>query len=183
MVKINIVGYLPMIKKILLSFLTTGLLLGSMATASWAEVAEEAVVYVPAKPIPERTGSGKRIIYSLNEQHVWLINKRGVLIADFPTAGRADKPGVGRYRVASKSPKSRNLDYEVTFNYMVRFAKGQRAWIGFHDIPRTYDGKLWHTRKELGTPIGKGGCPHLAKKDAKFLYNFAKVGTRVVVVS
>lgn len=171
-----------MIKKIPLSLLATLFLFSGLPVTANAEQIQETVHYVPAKPIPEKSGKGKRVIYSLNEQHVWLVNKDGVLIADFPTAGRADKPGVGRYRVASRSPKSRNLDYQVTFNYMVRFAKGQRAWIGFHDIPRTYDGKLWHTRAELGTPIGKGGCPHLAKPDAKFLYKWAKVGTRVVVV-
>lgn len=171
-----------MIKKMLTALLMAGFLL-SLSTAPSMAQEIEAVAYLPAKPIPLKSGSGKRIIYSLNEQHVWLIDKSGVLIADFPTAGRADKPGVGKYRVASKSIKSRNLDYRVTFNYMVRFAKGQRAWIGFHDIPRTYKGKLWHSKDELGTPIGKGGCPHLAKEDAKFLYDFATVGTRVVVVS
>lgn len=154
-----------------------------MVVSANAEPIQEISIYLPAKPLPAKSGKGKRIVYSLDEQHVWLVNKNGELVADFPTAGRADKPGVGRYRVASKSPKSRNLDYEVTFNYMVRFAKGQRAWIGFHDIPRNYDGKLWHSREELGTAIGKGGCPHLAKPDAKFLYNWAKVGTRVVVVN
>lgn len=171
-----------MVKKIFLSIFVSAFVISGTAVVAAAEPIQEIVAYIPAKPLPEKSGKGKRVVYSLNEQHVWLVNKRGVLIADFPTAGRADRPGVGRYRVASKSPKSRNLDYQVTFNYMVRFAKGQRAWIGFHDIPRTYDGKLWHTRAELGTPIGKGGCPHLAKPDAKFLYNWAKVGTRVVVV-
>jgi len=172
-----------MIKKIFLGTLVALFLLSGLTSMASAEPIQEGLHYLPSKPLPEKSGTGKRVVYSLDEQHVWLIDKNGVLVADFPTAGRADKPGVGKYRVASKSRKSRNLDYEVTFNYMVRFAKGQRAWIGFHDIPRSYDGKLWHTQAELGTPIGKGGCPHLAKTDAKFLYNWVKVGTQVVVVN
>lgn len=171
-----------MLKRIILTLFITGFLFSGSAAVVSAQEAEVAA-YLPSKVIPENAGKGKRVIYSLGEQHVWLISENGLLVADFPTAGRADKPGLGRYRVASRSPKSRNFEYQVTFNYMVRFAKGKRAWIGFHDIPRTYDGKLWHTKEELGTPIGKGGCPHLAKKDAKFLYNWAKVGTRVVVVA
>lgn len=171
-----------MIKRIFFSALTSLFLMSGLSAAVSAEPIQEVLPKLPSKPLPEGSGKGKRVVYSLNEQHVWLIDKQGNLVADFPTAGRADKPGVGKYRVASKSRKSRNLDYKVTFNYMVRFAKGQRAWIGFHDIPRTYQGDLWHTAAELGTPIGKGGCPHLEKPNAKFLYNWAKVGTKVIVV-
>jgi hypothetical protein len=171
-----------MIKK-LFSGALAAIFIVSLTNSPVAAQEIEAIAYLPAKPIPMKSGKGERIIYSLGEQHVWLIDQNGALVADFPTAGRADKPGVGRYQVASKSRKSSNLDYRVTFNYMVRFAKGQRAWIGFHDIPRTYKGNLWHSTEELGAPIGKGGCPHLEKSNAKYLYDFAKIGTRVVVVS
>ena len=34
----------------------------------------------------------------------------------------------------------------------------------------------------LGRPVGRGGCPHSADENARFLYRWASVGTKVVVV-
>jgi lipoprotein-anchoring transpeptidase ErfK/SrfK len=49
--------------------------------------------------------------------------------------------------------------------------------IGFHSIPQKPDGTL---EGKLGTPVSHG-CVRLAKAKAKFLYNWAPNGTRVVV--
>ena len=34
---------------------------------------------------------------------------------------------------------------------------------------------------QLGQAVGKGGCPHSADADAKYLYTWAGIGTKVVV--
>jgi lipoprotein-anchoring transpeptidase ErfK/SrfK len=39
-----------------------------------------------------------------------------------------------------------------------------------------------HPLTKLGKPVGRGGCPHSADPDARFLYRWAGIGTKVVVV-
>jgi lipoprotein-anchoring transpeptidase ErfK/SrfK len=71
------------------------------------------------------------------------------------------------------------VDDSGTMEYMVRFAHGAHAAIGFHDIP-TLDGKRVQARADLGTPQSHG-CIRQWRPDAKALWRFAPVGTSVVV--
>ena len=52
---------------------------------------------------------------------------------------------------------------------MVRFAHGERAAIGFHDIPADHDGGLVQTRDQLGTPPS-AGCIRQWRPDAVALW-------------
>jgi hypothetical protein len=133
--------------------------------------------------VPARSGSGRRIVYSERlPQHAWLVDAHGRVARDFAVSGRIDTPHAGTFHVFSKSPSSSNAHYGVTFRWMVRFAVGRSAAIGFHSIPRYYDGRSMQTLAQLGLPVGKGGCPHSADADAEFLYRWANVGTTVVVL-
>ena len=54
--------------------------------------------------------------------------------------------------------------------------------IGFHGIPiHVADGTPYQTDAELGTRLS-GGCQRQNNLDAKFLWDWANVGTTVVVV-
>jgi len=64
--------------------------------------------------------------------------------------------------------------------YYVRFAHGPHSTIGFHTIP-THFGKALQSVKDLGTPQSHG-CIRQRTSDAIALWNFAPVGTDVVVV-
>lgn len=135
------------------------------------------------RPVPANSGTGRRIVYSMKvPQQVWVIDGAGRVLRQFKASGRTDTPRAGSYRVYSKSELGSNPDYGVTFRYMIRFTYGRAAAIGFHSIPRTYDGELVHPLSQLGQPVGEGGCPHLAGPDARWLYSWAGVGTKVVVV-
>jgi lipoprotein-anchoring transpeptidase ErfK/SrfK len=68
-----------------------------------------------------------------------------------------------------------------TMKYMVRFAHGATAAIGFHDIPID-DGERVQTRDQLGTPLSHG-CVRQWRPDAKALWDFAPLGTTVVVTA
>jgi hypothetical protein len=135
------------------------------------------------RPVPKRSGDGRRIVYSeRTPQHAWLVDARGRVVRDFPVSGRKDWPRPGTYRVFSKSPRSYSTTYGVSFRWMVRFAHGHSASIGFHTIPRYRSGRLMHPLSKLGKPVGRGGCPHSADPDARFLYRWAGIGATVVVV-
>ncbi|MGZ6678253.1 MAG: L,D-transpeptidase, partial [Nocardioides sp.] len=55
------------------------------------------------------------------------------------------------------------------------------ASIGFHSIP-TKDGKPLETIAQLGTPLSHG-CIRQKTEDAIAMWDFADIGTEVVVVA
>ena len=141
-----------------------------------------------AKHVPEfprdKAHHGKRIVYDKALMTVWLIDKNDQVVARYPVVGRFDRPAKGTYHVFSKSPKAYNPNSKVTFNWMNRFTYGPdtKSAIGFHAIPRYYNGKPMHSTKQLGLAIARGGCVRLSEKAAKEVYDFLKVGDTVVVL-
>ncbi len=99
-----------------------------------------------------------------------------------PVSGRRGVPTPGEYKVNSQSLRSYSLDFKgVWFNNMTRFALGPEGGnIGFHAIP-TKNGKPLQTEEQLGSFQGSG-CLRMSPEDAKFIFNYAKPGTKVVVL-
>lgn len=65
---------------------------------------------------------------------------------------------------------------------MVRWLKTDIGAIGFHALPRhVEDDSLYQTDDELGTRLS-GGCQRQVDLDADFTWDFAQVGTKVVVL-
>ncbi|MFZ9421776.1 MAG: L,D-transpeptidase [Ilumatobacteraceae bacterium] len=134
-----------------------------------------------APRLPRNTGVGRRVVYSNSLQWVWVIDKNEEVVRSMPVSGRRGVPAPGSYKVTSQSLWSFSLDFEgVDFRWMTRFALGPEGGnIGFHEIPRK-DGKPMQTESQLGSFAG-AGCIRMATADVKFLYQWAKLGTPVVV--
>jgi len=134
-----------------------------------------------APRLPRNTGTGRRVVYSNSLQWVWVIDKNEDVVRSMPVSGRRGVPAPGSYKVTSQSLWSFSLDFEgVDFRWMTRFALGPEGGnIGFHEIPRK-DGKPMQTEAQLGAFAGSG-CVRMATADVKFLYQWAKPGTPVVV--
>jgi len=132
--------------------------------------------------LPAKSGSGRRVVYKNNLQWVWVVDDRNNVLRVMPVSGRRGVPNPGEYKVNSQSLRSYSLDFEgVWFNNMTRFALGPAGGnIGFHEIP-TKNGKPLQTEELLGTFQGSG-CLRMSVDDAKFIFKFAKAGTKVVVV-
>ncbi|MCX6531751.1 MAG: L,D-transpeptidase [Actinobacteria bacterium] len=132
--------------------------------------------------VPKNSGFGRRVIYKNNLQWVWIIDAKNEVVRAMPVSGRRGVPTPGEYKVNSQSLRSYSLDFEgVWFNNMTRFALGPEGGnIGFHAIP-TKNGKVLQTEDQLGSFQGSG-CLRLRPDDAKFIFNFAKPGTKVVVL-
>lgn len=139
---------------------------------------------VPAYPSSSKE-RGKRVVYDKSLMTIWLIDGRENVVARFPVVGRPDRPAAGAYRVYSKSEQSANPIQKLTFKNMVRFARGPNtgAPIGFHDIPRTYDGRPMHGEDWLGLPLGSGGCVRMSTAASEQVYAFAGIGTTVEVLA
>ena len=115
---------------------------------------------------------------------MWLVGQRhgeDVVRRTYLVSGSVtDNLQPGSYEVYSKSTHAVGIDDSGTMRYMVRFAHGSNAAIGFHDIP-VLDGRLVQGRDDLGTPQSHG-CIRQWRPDARALWRFAPVGTSVVVV-
>ena len=133
--------------------------------------------------VPNDSGIGRRIVYDKSRQRVWLVRKDKTVRATYLVSGHryGTLPAVGRYRVKSMSRYSRSLDGAVSMEYMVRFTYGSTRWIGFHSIPVDGAGNLIQSLSQLGTPTSSG-CIRQRRADARELWRFADVGTRVVVI-
>src|SRR5215213_11341862 len=136
---------------------------------------------VTATGVPARSGSGRRIVYHRAQQQVWVIDAKGRVVNTHRVSGRLHEPAAGTYRVFSRSRATYASDNPtVTWNYMVRFAKGPRGGnIGFHEIP-TQHGRPVQSTAQLGQPLS-AGCVRQSHADALWIWNWAGVGTKVVV--
>jgi lipoprotein-anchoring transpeptidase ErfK/SrfK len=132
--------------------------------------------------VPADSGEGRRVVFSQSRQRVWLIGAKGKVQRTYLVSGSVyDNLDPGSYQVYSRSEQAWGIDDSGTMKYFVRFAQGDRAAIGFHDIP-VDDGKPVQTLGELGTPLSHG-CIRQKEGDAIALWEFAPIGTDVVVTA
>jgi lipoprotein-anchoring transpeptidase ErfK/SrfK len=133
--------------------------------------------------LPKQSGSGKRVVFDESAQRVWLVGANGKVERTYLVSGsKYDNLDPGTYTVSSHSRYATAYNSNETLNYMVRFAFGNTAPIGFHAIPVRSDGTLVEKRSELGQPASDG-CVRQWITDARALWLFAPVGTTVVVVA
>ncbi len=165
----------------------------AMETATFEQVAPPAVAEpevdvdaVALQPVadpavPADSGEGRRIVFSESDQRVWLVDADETVERTYPVSGsRFDNLDPGTYRVQSKTRDATAFDASGTMEYFVRFATGFSEPIGFHSVPRDNDGVLEQTKAQLGTPLS-AGCVRQWEPDAIALWEFAPVGTPVVV--
>ncbi len=132
--------------------------------------------------LPGHSGAGRRVVFSESRQRVWLVTQDGRVARTYLVSGSlTDNLDVGRYEVYSRSAQAWGIDDSGTMRYFVRFAHGDNAAIGFHDIP-VLDGRKLQGLDDLGTPQSHG-CIRQRRADAVALWHFAPLGTRVVVTA
>lgn len=138
-----------------------------------------------APPLPDGAdqATGKRIVYERAGQRVWAIDDDERVVRSYLVSGSQfanERPGV--HRVYSKSEQALGWNLTADLPYMVRYLQTERGHIGFHEIPiRKEDGTRYQTEDELGHRLS-GGCQRQAPLDALFMWNFAEIGTPVIVI-
>jgi hypothetical protein len=131
--------------------------------------------------LPADSGTGRRVVYSEEQQRVWLVGATGRIRHTYLVSGSVyDNLDPGAYQVYSRSMNAVGIDDSGTMMYFVRFTQGDTgAAIGFHDIP-VKDGVKVQGVDELGTATSHG-CIRQRRADAKIMWRFADLGTTVVV--
>jgi len=135
---------------------------------------------VDAPAVPTQSGTGRRIVYCNKCQRVWLVEADNSILRSYQVSGRQGVPQAGTYSVQSKSNPAGTAS-GMRLDHMVRFAKGRSLWIGFHAIPVGPSGPI-QTLSQLGQPLSRG-CIRQDPADAEALWEFAPVGTPVVVLA
>lgn len=131
--------------------------------------------------LPADSGTGRRAVFSESRQRVWIVDADGTVARTYLASGSTlDNLDPGTYEVYSRSRWAVGIENSGVMEYFVRFTRGPSgAAIGFHSIP-TKDGEPVQTLRQLGTPLSHG-CIRQKKSDAVAMWEFADIGTTVVV--
>lgn len=136
----------------------------------------------PEMPANSGQGTGKRIVYDRAGQRVWAVDSDEHVVRSYLVTGsqyRNEVPGI--HQVYSRSEMTTAWNGAADLPLMVRWLDTERGAIGFHAIPtKRSTGELYQTVDELGQKMS-GGCQRQTMKDARFMWEFAPVGTNVYV--
>jgi hypothetical protein len=126
---------------------------------------------VPA--LPRRSGTGRRVVYSLGRKRVWLVGAGGHVAGTFPVWPGTLGPAVGLHHVSFRRRATTGSDGAHIEN-VVYFATSGPASIAFSNA---VDGASPHPAPGMAT----GGI-RLHREDGGTLWEFATLSTPVVVV-
>ena len=136
-----------------------------------------------APPLPANSGSGRRLVYERAGQRIWAVGEDDLVIRSWLVSGsKYNNETPGSHAVYSRSDVSTAWNGKAFLYKMVRWLKTDIGAIGFHALPiRRSDNTPYQTDAELGTRLS-GGCQRQANLDADFTWEFAQIGTPVIVI-
>ncbi|NSL43390.1 hypothetical protein, partial [Streptomyces sp. 8P21H-1] len=140
--------------------------------ASAAAVPEAAPAGQYSTALPAGSGTGRRVVYSLDDNRVWLVDPEGRVLRTFLVSPGTVDPLPARYTVTSRSNAIVGSD-GVAVEHVVRFANVDGISIGF-SAPT--DGRV-----TLPDPTKKLGGIRGSKEDATAMWHFATIGTTIEV--
>ncbi len=138
------------------------------------------VVAAIAAPVAgaARPKAQKTIVVSVGQQMLWAYKGDKVVLSSYVSTGRAgfDTP-VGSYAVLTKFP-SQTMEGVIGGEY---YNVPDVPWVlYFTNSGHALHGTYWHNN--FGTPMSHG-CVNLPVDVAAWLYDWAPVGTRVLIVA
>ena len=133
-------------------------------------------------PLPAASGSGRRVVYDRAGQRAWAVDENDQVIRSWLISGsQYDNEVPGTHEVFSRSEQSSAWNGKAILPLMIRWYPTDIGNLGFHGIPiHVENGEPYQTTDELGTRLS-GGCQRQHDTDAAFMWEFATVGTTVVV--
>jgi hypothetical protein len=129
------------------------------------------------QPLPPAAaaGSTRRVVYSIGAKQVWLVDpkKDPQVVAAFLVEPGSVNPAPGSYTVSSKSAATRGTDGRPV-EHVVRFGEHAGTVFGFS---AAVDGST-----PTAAPNARTGGIRSTRQDGQALWDFAGIGTRVLVV-
>lgn len=131
--------------------------------------------YDPRDPYPKKLQ--KRIEVSLSKQRLRYYLGDMLLGKTTVSTGKASTPTpVGEFAIANKAPRAWSKRASLWMPYWMGFSGGK---YGIHELPEWPGGRK-EGQNHLGTPVS-GGCIRLGVKEAKKLYDWTPIGTRLII--
>ncbi|MFD8746549.1 hypothetical protein [Streptomyces sp. NPDC059616] len=125
--------------------------------------------------LPKGSGTGKRVVYALENRRVWLVDADGKVDRTFEVMPSALNPRPGTYQVNTpRSGAPTKGSDGVMIEHVVRFAVVDDVAVGFS---AAVDGSM-----ESPDPTLKTGGVRMSREDGDAMWGFAMVGTKVVVL-
>ncbi|MFD5797352.1 hypothetical protein ACFWIO_28255 [Streptomyces diastatochromogenes] len=124
--------------------------------------------------LPEESGTGRRIVYSLGEKRVWLVDATGKASRTFTVWPGTVSPQPGRYSITLRTQSLKGSD-GVEIEHVMYFTKVSGVNVAFSNA---LDG--------ASPPPANGqklGGIRMHKEDGAALWAFGDQGTKVAVVS
>jgi lipoprotein-anchoring transpeptidase ErfK/SrfK len=137
---------------------------------------------VPTTEILATNAQGKKIVVSLKQQKMTLYeNGRVVSIRRVSTGKWATPTPVGTFAVKNKIPVAYSKAYGLYMENWMAFSPDGRY--GLHSLPfwkLRSGGRLYEGAAHIGTPVSHG-CVRQTLAESKTLYNWATIGTPVII--
>ncbi|MFD8804897.1 hypothetical protein [Streptomyces sp. NPDC059597] len=126
--------------------------------------------------LPRNSGKGERVVYSVDDDRVWLVDDRGRVRRTFRVRPGQVDPRPGAYWVTSRSKQVTGTD-GVLVEHVVRFATRNGVTIGFSAAAGDDPG-------EPGADTGsvKTGGIRETRPDGDAMWRFATIGVPVTVI-
>ncbi|WP_245604442.1 L,D-transpeptidase family protein [Nocardioides aequoreus] len=147
----------------------------------------ERLLRCDVRPLPERSGKGRRIVVSQSQHWLWLVRANGRVVEQGPMIDDERELRPGRYTTgsycgrAARVVRNRDLSGRLWLDHFVRFAP---CGFGFHGIPRrTKDGEPIHAEWLLGTDLDRShGCLRVSRAMERSVWRFTGHGRTVIRV-
>jgi lipoprotein-anchoring transpeptidase ErfK/SrfK len=130
-------------------------------------------------PSNQNTGSGKWILVDISEQHMYVYEGNTLVYSFIASTGMNNATRTGTFAVQSKIPNAYGSTWNIWMPDWLGIYYSGGLENGIHALPILPNGAtLWEGY--LGTPISYG-CVVLDTYDAQVLYNWAEIGTPVII--
>ncbi|MEU6664577.1 hypothetical protein [Streptomyces sp. NPDC046727] len=124
--------------------------------------------------LPSGSGTGERVVYSVDDDRVWLVSPGNRVQRTFPVRPGSVDPLPGLYWVTSRSNTATGTD-GIPVEHVVRFTSVDGTAIGFS---AAVDG----SSGTMADPSVKTGGIRENRADGDALWKFATIGVPVMVI-
>ncbi len=156
----------------------------ALATRYDGGPAESVKVGIDSGPNTEGEIAAVYIEIDLSQQKLFTFKNKKIVKTYRVSTGKDYPTPVGSFKILNKTGLGFSSIYNVWMPYWMgfEFSKELHAYFGIHELPYFYSGsnKIQRPREFIGAP-NTGGCVALDIGDAKEVYQFANIGTPVVI--
>src|SRR3989344_1721048 len=145
---------------------------------SWRDASAQERLFAAHTFVQPQILTGKYIDVDRTAQTMTLFDNGAVVATHLISTGRIGmETPAGIYAVENKTPRAWSRQYELFMPYWMAFTADGKY--GIHELPQ-WPGGARETAQHLGTPVSHG-CVRLGYESARIVYDWAEIGTPVVI--